>query len=40
MGVFAEPIGRLERATRMEVAAIWEAFSEFARTEFGVEPKN
>jgi hypothetical protein len=23
----------------MEVVAIWEAFSEFARTEIGVEPK-
>ena len=37
--VFAEPIGQLEETMRMEVAAIWEAFSEFARTEIGVEPK-
>jgi hypothetical protein len=37
--VFSEPIGQLERATRMEVAAIWGAFSGFARIEIGVEPK-
>lgn len=37
--VFADTVGRLERETRTEIVAMWEAFSEFARAEMGLEPK-
>ena len=36
---FADRIGRLERVTRLETAAIWEAFSRFSRSEIGVGPE-
>jgi hypothetical protein len=37
--VFEGLVRRLEEDMRMEVAAMWEAFSKFARAEIGVEPK-
>jgi hypothetical protein len=37
--VFAGLVGRVEEDMRIEVVAVWEAFSSFAREEMGVEPK-
>jgi hypothetical protein len=37
--VFEVLVGRLEEAMRIEVLAMWEAFSGFSREEMGVEPK-
>lgn len=37
--VFVDTVGQLERETRTEVVAMWEAFSGFARAEMGVEPE-
>jgi hypothetical protein len=37
--VIAGLVGRLEEDMRIEVVAMWEAFSKFARAEIGVEPK-
>ena len=37
--VFSGLVGRLEEDMRIEVVAVWEAFSSFAREEMGVEPK-
>jgi hypothetical protein len=37
--VFEGLVGRLEEEMRIEVVAVWEAFSKFAREEMGLEPK-
>jgi hypothetical protein len=37
--VFEGLVGRLEADMRIEVVAMWEAFSSFSRQELGVEPK-